>query len=598
MGPRAAKTVLAGPPAKTRARGLSRAWVPLLPLLTFGAVDCYSTGDGSPPPLDQLYYPAGLQVSAGGTVLYAVNSDFDLQFNGGTLQSYDLGLIRQHAVTLIKDPSSLVIPVLDRNANVGNPCPNASASQVTLGETCAPPTDSAFYRRDAAVIGAFATDLLLSPPPAALAASAPGEKVGTRSFDRLFAAVRGNASVTWASVERDGPNSVAPDDRNAPYGPFRIQCGQDSAGRCDGGHQAGSNPDEKGNTRHVTMPGEPFGMAMSQDGRSIVVTHQNETKTSLFDTGLRRTDDSPNSADIAPPPFAQFVLDGVPLGGIGIAAIPHDPDAFLGTTTPVPQQAFLQTSRAVPQVSLIRQYPDEFNGVASNQHRPFLDIEGGFPINVGPSGTDSRGIVIDPTPRLACKAKSAASPVDPTKGRTQAVVDAELLACARKPARVFIANRSPASLLIGEIGGSSAVDKSYDPDRLILHTTIPLSAGPSRVYLAPVVEADGAYSLRVFAVCFDSATLFVYNPETEQLENVIRTGLGPFAMAFDPFNMEDVAAHKQVDSFRGIRRFRFAYIASFTNSFIQVLDLDNFERSATFEKVVFTLGRPTTPKGS
>ena len=33
---------------------------------------CYSTGDGSPPPLRSLYYPVGLQVSAGGTVLYAV----------------------------------------------------------------------------------------------------------------------------------------------------------------------------------------------------------------------------------------------------------------------------------------------------------------------------------------------------------------------------------------------------------------------------------------------------------------------------------------------------------------------------------------------
>ena len=99
-------------------------------------------------------------------------------------------------------------------------------------------------------------------------------------------------------------------------------------------------------------------------------------------------------------------------------------------------------------------------------------------------------------------------------------------------------------------------------------------------------------------MCFDSATVFVFNPETEQLENVIRVGLGPFAMAFDPFTFEDVAANKKVESVNGIRRFRFAYLASFTNSFIQVLDLDNFERAATFEHVVYTLGRPTTPKGS
>ena len=36
---------------------------------------CYSTGDGTAPPLRELYYPVGLQVSAGGTVLYESGSD-------------------------------------------------------------------------------------------------------------------------------------------------------------------------------------------------------------------------------------------------------------------------------------------------------------------------------------------------------------------------------------------------------------------------------------------------------------------------------------------------------------------------------------------
>ena len=569
-----------------------------LAVLGAGATNCYSTGDGSPPPLDQLYYPVGLQVSAGGTVLYAVNSDFDLQYNGGTLQSYDLGLIRQHTVKLIADPSSPEIPFVDKGKQIDNPCPSGAATLTTLGETCAPPVESKFYVRDTAVIGAFATDLLLSPPPASLAQAVAGEGAGDRKYDRLFSAVRGNASVTWASVERDTATSIAPTDPATPYGPFQFHCGQDSERRCDGAHEAGSNIDEQGNTRHISMPGEPFGMAMSQDGRAIIVTHQNETKTSLFDTGLRRTDSSPNATDIAPPPSLQFVLEEVPFGGIAVASIPHDRDAFTGTSAVYPNQAFLETSRALPEISLIRQYPDEFNSLQPNQLRPFLDREGSFSAAVGPGGADSRGIVIDPTPRLACKAKVRKNPVDPLKGRSQAQFDAEILACARKPARVFVANRSPASLLVGELGGAASDENNFDPDRLQLHTSIPLSTGPSKLYLAPVVEADGALALRVFAVCFDSATVFVYNPETEQVENVIRTGLGPFAMAFDPFTLDDVAENKVVDSFNGIRRYRFGYLASFTNSFIQVIDLDNTERSGTFERVVFTLGQPTTPKGS
>ena len=49
----------------------------------------------------------------------------------------------------------------------------------------------------------------------------------------------------------------------------------------------------------------------------------------------------------------------------------------------------------------------------------------------------------------------------------------------------------------------------------------------------------------------------------------------------------------------GIRRYRFAYLASFTQSFVQVIDLDNaVPNPATYERIVYTLGRPTNPKGS
>ncbi len=598
------------------------------------ALGCYSTGDGTSPPSKAIYYPVGLRVSAGGTVLYAVNSDFDLQFNGGTLQSYDLAKLRRDTLAIIANPRDPNVAIIDRQAQNGQPCPARADALPPLGQTCAPPVDSTVYVRDAAIIGAFATDLLLTPPPSQLVVQAaqtprnpgdaslcphpafatdpfpPGCTVpGNRRFDRLFAPVRGNASVTWASVERDGPDSIAPTDPNVPYGPFAIQCDKDSTGRCGASHTAGSDPNEPGNSRHITMPGEPFGIAMSEDGESLTITHQNDTKTSLFSTGYRRTDADTGTGDGAPAPFLQFVLDGVAFGGIGIAAVPHDRDAFLDMPAAYPRAAFLQTSRAVAEVDLVRRYPDEFAGTlpptatdstGSSLIRPFLDRETAFPITIGAGGTDSRGIAIDPTPRLACKAKVLPAGA----GRTQADVDQDLQTCGQKPARVFIANRTPASLLIGEVGAATKSTDTFDPDRFLLHTQIPLSAGPSKVYLAPVVEGDGAYGLRVFIVCFDAATVFVYNPDTEQVENVIRVGLGPYAMAFDPFDMNDVATHAKVPfdprmAGSGLRRYRFAYLASFTNSFIQILDLDNAQVDrSTFETIVFTLGQPTAPKGS
>jgi len=563
-----------------------------LPVVALLTSDCYSSDDGTPPPLASLYFPVGLQVSAGGSVLYAVNSDFDLQFNGGTLQSYDLALIRRDVMATLANPPP--------------GCPLAPPVGSTLGEVCAPPVESSTYVRDSAIIGAFATDLLLSKPPAQLVPQtprlSPNEQlpVGTRHFDRLFAPVRGNASLTWASVERDDPNVVPPQDKN--WGPFRIRCGQEPSGRCDAAHSAGENPNELGNTRGITMPGEPFGIAMSEDGESIVVTHQNDPKTSLFSSGLARLqNDDLGGADIAPPPALQFVLENVPLGGVGIAAIPHDRDAFTDPAT-FPRPAFLETSRASAQMTLIRHYPDEFAGVGSALRRPFLDVEGFYPVAIGASNTDSRGIAIDPTPRLACKA--SVRPANPAAGRTDADVQRDIVTCARKPARVFIANRSPASLLVGEVGGTATATGEYNPDQVVVHTEIPLTAGPSRVYLAPVVERDGAYALRVFVVCFDSATVFVIDPASNTLENVIRVGVGPFAMAFDPFSMEDVATHKKVEidprePSGQLRRYRFAYLASFTNSFVQIIDLDNAQPNpATYERIVFTLGRPTAPKGS
>ena len=61
---------------------------------SFALVACYSIGEGIAPPLGSIYYPTGLAVSRASNYLYAVNSDFDLQYNAGTVQSLDLSRVR------------------------------------------------------------------------------------------------------------------------------------------------------------------------------------------------------------------------------------------------------------------------------------------------------------------------------------------------------------------------------------------------------------------------------------------------------------------------------------------------------------------------
>lgn len=639
---------------------------------------CYSSGaGGTDPPTTTFYFPVGLAVSAGGNVLYVANSDFDLQWNGGTIQSYDLFRLRHDTAELIganfltpasaMDSSNLKaringdirfltgqglddVKVWDPNCQ-NSPETSADAFQpngnrLPFGFACSPPVDSTAYiggtlaQPASAIIGAFATDIQLS-----------------LDGRRLYVPVRGNASLTWADVLPDQPTSIPPGEPGqgtgspgtnwpppAPQGsssntpdPFRFYCG--SGDRCDSDHQTGPVPTAY-DTRDVTLPGEPFAMAQTEDGTAVAITHQSSQQTSTLLTGLPACVDkgsapapscvSPTSSPEQVPPSMQFVLTGVPLGGDGIVAVPHDLDSPVprceGETvpyqTPCVRPAFLETTHSAAELDLLRYYNDD----GSSLRRPFLVREAAYSLAVNQGGTDSRGIAIDDTPRRACKALPGAN----------------LAQCAQIPARVFFASRTPPSLVIGEIGEPSASgDGSYDPDRLVISGNVPLQAGASKVYLAPIVDAAGRYALRVFITCFDSNEIFVYDPDAGRIENVITTGPGPFAMAFDPFSLDDVAQRNLVpgDSRQqdavlkkatmfpdtpgtpgidvspasngpaSLKVYRFAYVASFTNSYVQVIDLDdsvvepcpgasNESCNVTFEHPVFTLGQPTIPKGS
>lgn len=531
----------------TWSRTWSRVWV--FPAL----LGCYSTQAGVEPPGDRLYFPTGLAASEDAARLYVVNSNFDLQYDGATLQAFDLPLLRYLAGA---QAAAWDGPCLQNALGINLVTPR-------VGEPCAAP--SSLFVRNQRLVGAFATDLLY-------------QAQGTRG--RLFIPVRGNASLTWVDVP--GPGSADP---------FAMDCG---GVRCDSAHLAGTNPEEPGNSRRITLPGEPFGAAFLSDPRWIGLTHQTGTQTSLLATG-----------DAVSPPSLQFVVDEMPTGGTGIVAVPHDAEAFADGIAPRP--AFLQTSRSTAQLTLVRLFSDDTSAGASSLLRPFLVREAIFPVQGNASGVDSRGILIDPSPREECKSRIVN---DGTRSADE--VAAERRKCARKPARLFIANRSPASLLIGEVGDASTPEGGrYNPDSVRIVESIPLSTGPSKLFLAPIVDRDGRFALRVFITCFDASTLFIYDPDAHVVENTVRVGVGPFAMAFDPFSIEAAAKHDVVPTQELTARsggqtatvrersYRFAYLASFTTSVVQVLDLDRARPgSQTFEHVVVSLGEPQLPKGT
>ena len=172
------------------------------------AAGCFTAGQGTQPPLNSFYFPTGLTVSPDGKYLYAINSDFDLQWNGGTLQSYDLTGIRQNAAALVqanashaKTPPSFGKYNACRSIRTArHSAPQSLGNQlgVHVGANCAPPVDSTQYVLDRAIVGAFAEDLKIVELPS----------TDCPSCLRLFAPMAGNSTVTWADV--GSPTSATP----------------------------------------------------------------------------------------------------------------------------------------------------------------------------------------------------------------------------------------------------------------------------------------------------------------------------------------------------------------------------------------------------
>lgn len=531
------------------------------------ATGCFAPGDGREPDLEEIYFPVGLAMSPAGSRLYVANSDFDLKFNAGSLQSYDVG--RLHDLLPVYCESDATCGggsrcdlasnwcVADSGPHAGEPC--GSRGERTLSERllapgrCNPidPVDEGVLV-DQVEIGAFATDVILRRDPGRRAA-------------RLFVPVRGDATLHWVDIDDDSDGRGGPPARD-------LECGQDGAGgRCDDRHRVGEDPDLE-NTRDLRMPPEPYAIDVDVQGEAIAVTHQADGAISLFVN------------DWAAGPRLEFVLSGQPLGGVGIASLPEPKIVDLDDV--FYQPGFLATFRAEPQVRLYRYFSDEIASPA----RPFLQLASSVGIGTNSVGTDSRGITIDPSERLECEAGCEA-----THGHvpSAALRDCQR-ACAGLSLGVYVANRAPSSLLIGHTRTNSSETSSDDLPRFI--DAVPLPLGPSRVVVGDILDEAGLPARRVFVVCFDSRAIYVIHPFTREVETIITTGRGPHALAVETATPASIDASGAVVK-EGFTPRGLAYVGHFTDSYVGVIDLDRRHRR-TYGTIVASLGTPQPPRAS
>jgi hypothetical protein len=517
---------------------------------------CFGPGEGVEVPKDEIYFPVGLALSRDvdpakqslpADFLFVVSSDFDLQYNGGAVQSYDLNVL------VDKLPRRCVVDADCVGAETGavcqaggmcaasqdendSPCPQgdrADSDRLLFPGRCNP-IDPKGLQRSSVKIGAFATDALLRerPKDKTAAGDAP---------ERLFVPVRGDSTLHWLDVDADG----------------NLECGQEGSSdhACNDQHRAGDQPTE--NTRGITLNAEPFALDADVRGDNIVVTNQTSGTASLFT----------NDAWAVQGPKLAFALssDRIPSRPVGIAAVPQPPAADADDPAAASRNdTFMMTFRDSAQVRLFRFAADlpevmAAEGMSGNQPRPYLVDGGGVGIQANSVGSDSRGIAIDDSARKAARTRCAA-------GDKDCAAAAELV-----PLDVYVANRAPSSLLIGR----TTPPQEYP----YFFQTVPLTTGPSRVIVGQVKKpGSDETETRVFVACFESRRVFVYDPQRARVETEILTGRGPHALA--------------VDTARGL-----LYVGHFTDSYVGVYSLD-LASPATYGTMLGTLGTPKSPRAS
>jgi hypothetical protein len=103
----------------------------LAALSSLAGAGCYYGDTGLPPPSEGFYFPTGLVVSPGRSVLYVANSDFDLQYNGGTIQAVNL-------ITLRSELGPMLTSIRCSESNPGNPavCVTTQTDEQPLDAVC------------------------------------------------------------------------------------------------------------------------------------------------------------------------------------------------------------------------------------------------------------------------------------------------------------------------------------------------------------------------------------------------------------------------------------------------------------------------------
>jgi hypothetical protein len=223
-----------------RRRASFSAWLSaaLIGLVGLTGSGCNLDNPGDAPPAGLIYLPSGLLLAAqseeqAARYLYVVNSNFDLRYNAGSLQAYDLERL------------DTAIARCEARDNLGPDCE----------------IDPEDILGDEVLVPSFATALTASD-----------------NHDRLFVVSRTEASLRVIDLNENASRDV-------------LDCGDDNGRRCNDDFIRGDDPDQS--RRRLVLPEEPVAMIAGRaeqfvrpddaalSGAYVVVAHRGG-QASLF----------------------------------------------------------------------------------------------------------------------------------------------------------------------------------------------------------------------------------------------------------------------------------------------------------------------------
>jgi hypothetical protein len=260
---------------------MCRARFALVTGVTWLLAGCPATGNEVRIPADQFYFPTGMAISPDQKVLFVASANSDLRFESGAIQVVKLEKVE----ALIEDWLATKQPPADLDC----------AADKMVRDTLVCDESEVILAAAGVRTGNFATELQI-------------QTLASGNL-RLFAAVRGDPSLTWIDYEVAEPN---------------LTCSDTSNGfpQCDDDHRLVQLRNDED---LIALPDEPFGLFVDSAREYVVMTHLSTGAVSIADAPA---DDSgepqaPVLSDAIGNLFAFDPQTGA-RGAVGVAGQPGD----------------------------------------------------------------------------------------------------------------------------------------------------------------------------------------------------------------------------------------------------------------------------------